>query len=48
MLMVVENPLALGIIYLENDMKGKMLRYSKVVLTFPDGSNPLIIPKRLW
>lgn len=38
------NPLALGIIYLENDMKGKMLRYSKVVLTFPDGSNPLIIP----
>lgn len=38
------NPLTLGIIYLENDMKGRMLRYSKVVLTFPDGSNPLIIP----
>jgi len=38
------NPLALGVIYLEEDMKGKMLRYSKVVLTFPDGSNPLIIP----
>lgn len=38
------NPLALSIIYLENDMKGRMLRYSKVVLTFPDGSNPLIIP----
>ena len=37
------NPLALGIIYLENDMKGRMLRYSKVVLTFPDGSNPLVI-----
>jgi hypothetical protein len=38
------NPLALGEIQLEEDMKGKMLRYSKVVLTFPDGSNPLIIP----
>jgi hypothetical protein len=38
------NPLALGVIQLEEDMKGKMLRYSKVVLTFPDGSNPLIIP----
>ena len=38
------NPLALGVIQLENDMKGRMLRYSKVVLTFPDGSNPLIIP----
>jgi len=38
------SPLALGTIYLEEDMKGKMLRYSKVVLTFPDGSNPLIIP----
>jgi hypothetical protein len=38
------NPLALSTIYLENDMKGRMLRYSKVVLTFPDGSNPLIIP----
>ena len=38
------NPLALSVIYLEEDMKGKILRYSKVVLTFPDGSNPLIIP----
>ena len=38
------NPLALGVIQFEEDMKGKMLRYSKVVLTFPDGSNPLIIP----
>ena len=38
------DPLALSTIYLENDMKGRMLRYSKVVLTFPDGSNPLIIP----
>jgi len=38
------NPLAIGTIYLENNMKGKMLRYSKVLLTFPDGSNPLIIP----
>jgi hypothetical protein len=37
------NPLALGVIQFEEDMKGKMLRYSKVVLTFPDGSNPLII-----
>ena len=36
------NPLALSSIYFEADMKGKMLRYSKVVLTFPDGSNPLI------
>ena len=40
----VGDPLALGIIYLKEDMKGRMLRYSKVVLTFPDGSNPLIIP----
>lgn len=38
------NPLAIGTIYFENNMKGRMLRYSKVVLTFPDGSNPLIIP----
>lgn len=38
------NPLALSIIALENDMKGKILRYSKVVLTFPDGSYPLVIP----
>jgi len=38
------NPLAIGIIQLENDMKGKILKFSKVVLTFPDGSNPLIIP----
>jgi len=38
------NPLALGIIYLENNLKGTLLRYSKVVLTFPDGSNPLVIP----
>ena len=38
------NPLALSTITLENDMKGKILRYSKVVLTFPDGSHPLVIP----
>jgi len=38
------NPLSLGVIYLENDMKGKILKFSKVVLTFPDGSNPLVIP----
>ena len=38
------NPLPIGIIQLEEDMKGKMLKFSKVVLTFPDGSNPLIIP----
>lgn len=37
------NPIALGVIQFEEDMKGKMLRYSKVVLTFPDGSNPLVI-----
>jgi len=38
------NPLALSTITLENDMKGRILRYSKVVLTFPDGSHPLVIP----
>jgi len=38
------NPLAIGVIQLGDDMKGKMLKFSKVVLTFPDGSNPLIIP----
>jgi len=38
------NPLAIGTIYLENNMKGKILKHSKIVLTFPDGSNPLIIP----
>jgi len=37
------NPLALGVINLDANMKGKMLRYSKVLLTFPDGSNPLVI-----
>ena len=38
------NPLAIGVIQLGDDMKGKMLKFSKVVLTFPDGSNPLVIP----
>jgi len=37
------NPLALGVINLDANMKGKILKFSKVLLTFPDGSNPLVI-----